>query len=163
MTMRVGLRPFGWRLALIIVALVVPLSLTPTGSASVSPSGARLVVHPGDTATEPNTISVPATPAKADIELAIDTTGSMQPSINAAKADATSIVDQVQRLVGDTRFAVVQFKDNGDAPEYSVEQPMTDSAAAVQAAVNRLSAGGGGDNPEAYNLVFNRADAPETG
>ena len=53
---------------------------------------------------------MPAVPPKADIELAIDTTGSMNPSINQAKADALAIVTGVQGVVADTKFAVVSFK-----------------------------------------------------
>lgn len=127
-------------------------------AALLSPASATFTLRAGDptlgTVTEPKTVDVPPKPPKADIEIAIDTTGSMSPSIAQAKLDATSIVLNVQAQIPDTRFAVVQFRDAGDTPEYRLVQPMTGAAAEVQVAINGLSAGGGGDAPEAYNLVF---------
>jgi Mg-chelatase subunit ChlD len=95
----------------------------------------------------------------ADIEIAIDTTASMNNTIAQAKADATSIVNTVKGSIADAHFAVVQFRDSGDTPEYQLMQPMTDSAPAVQTAINGLTPGGGGDFPEAHNLVFHNSYA----
>jgi Mg-chelatase subunit ChlD len=124
----------------------------------LSPAAATFTVRAGDptlgTVTEGKTVEVPAKPPKADIEIAIDTTGSMSPSIAQAKLDATAIVLMVQAQIPNTRFAVVEFRDAGDANEYRLVLPMTAAAAEVQGAINGLSAGGGGDAPEAYNLVF---------
>jgi len=89
-------------------------------------------VAPGGSITEPKTINVPVKPPKADIEIAIDTTGSMGPSIAQAKADAVAIVTGVQGAVPNTQFAVVQFRDAGDSPEYQVVQSMTVNATDVQ-------------------------------
>ena len=110
-------------------------------------------------------MGVPALPAKADIEIAIDTTGTMGPTIEQAKAEATAMVAAVQGTVADAQFAVVDFKDAVDGPdEYVLRQPMTGSAADVATAINAMTAGGGGDTPEAYNLVFHNAYAdPATG
>jgi hypothetical protein len=122
--------------------------------ASLSPTSSTFTVRAGGTVSEQKTVGVPAKPPKADIEIAIDTTGSMTPSINQAKADATNLVNLVQASVADTQIAVVQFRDSGDTPEYQVVQGLTTSASDVQNAINSLSASGGGDAPEAYNLVF---------
>jgi hypothetical protein len=92
-----------------------------------------------------------------DIEIAIDTTGSMTPSIENAQRDARTIVAKTQQTLPNARFAIVQFRDEGDTPEYEVVQPLTADAGAVAAAIARLHADGGGDSPEAYNLVFQRA------
>ena len=104
-------------------------------------------------------------PPKADILIAIDTTGSMGASIAQAKTDANSIVLGVQGSVADTEFAIVDFKDASDgvANEYKVVKAMTSSASDVQNAINSLSAGGGGDAPEAHNLVFHNSYTPATG
>jgi Mg-chelatase subunit ChlD len=107
-----------------------------------------------------NSLHLNALPGKADIEIAIDTTGSMGPSIDQAKADATHLVESVRESIPDASFAVVQFRDSGDAPEYEVVQPLTDSAASVQTAISGLEPGGGGDAPEAYNLVFHNSYTP---
>jgi hypothetical protein len=152
-----------------IAALVILIALVASTSsnASVSPASATFTLRAGDAvlgvAHETKTVGVPEVPAKADIEIAIDTTGSMTDSINQAKADAAAVVSQLQGAVPDTEFAVVQFKDSGDSPEYQLVQALTGSASDVQTALNGLSAGGGGDDPEAYNLVFNNAEDVATG
>ena len=111
------------------------LQLTPVAPATtVSASGhtAAVTVAPGGSGIANLTVAVPARPVKADILIAIDTTGSMGPSITNAKADANAIVTGVQGSVPDSQFAVVDFKDSGDiAPsfEYRVAQSMTATAA----------------------------------
>ncbi|HEX8156389.1 MAG TPA: vWA domain-containing protein [Solirubrobacteraceae bacterium] len=132
-------------------------------SASISPTSATLTVNAGSSATEGKTVGVPAVPAKADIEIAIDTTGSMAGAIAQAKAEATKLVNAVQAELPDAKFSVVEFRDAGDTPEYLVHNAMTADATTVQASINSLAAGGGGDFPEAYNLVFNNAYNPLTG
>jgi hypothetical protein len=92
-----------------------------------------------------------------DIEIAIDTTGSMTPSIENAQRDARTIVANTQQTLPNARFAIVQFRDEGDSPEYEVVQPLTADGDAVAAAIAKLHADGGGDSPESYNLVFQRA------
>jgi hypothetical protein len=144
-------------------SLATALALAATTTAGLSPASATFTLRAGgalSTASELKTVDVPAKPPKADVEIAIDTTGSMGPSIAQAKADANAIVAGVQGSVPDTQFAVVQFKDSGDSPEYAVEQSMTANASDVQTAINGLGAGGGGDAPEAYNLVFHNSYTP---
>ena len=92
-----------------------------------------------------------------DVEIAIDTTGSMQPAINQAQDDARKLVKGIQAFAPSAHFAIVQFKDSDDEVEYELVQPMTASAAAVETALSTLSATGGNDAPEAYNLVFHNS------
>ncbi|HSP72116.1 MAG TPA: vWA domain-containing protein, partial [Gaiellaceae bacterium] len=168
-------------LAALLVSLIA-LATAAVTSASLSPASASFTLRAGDatlgTATEAKVVGVPTNPPKADIEIAIDTTGSMQSTINDAKADANAIVSGVNSLGADTQYAIVQFKDfctdtaptsgpgctllggsvyPGDYPEYQVVQPLTSSATDVSNALNTLSADGGGDAPEAYNLVFHNS------
>jgi uncharacterized repeat protein (TIGR02543 family) len=96
-------------------------------------------------------------PPPLDIEIAIDTTGSMSGSIEQAQADSKTLVTDVQSKYPGALFAVVQFKDYVDDPEYQLLQPMTADPNQVNAAIDTMSAGGGGDLPEAYNLVFQRS------
>jgi hypothetical protein len=99
-----------------------------------------------------------------DIEIAIDTTSSMGASIAQAQADSKRLVEQVQSRYPGALFAVVQFKDSTDDPEYQLLQPMTDDATKVDAAIDTLRPAGGQDYPEAYNLVFqNSTTDPATG
>jgi hypothetical protein len=95
-----------------------------------------------------------------DVELAIDTTGSMGPTISKAQDDAKQLVAGIKAISPTSRFAVVQFKDSTDTVEYELVQNFTADATAIQNALGSLSANGGGDNAEAYNLVFqNSADS----
>ena len=150
-------------LLLAALALLLASLFTAGANASISPSSNTVTVGAGQTGTENKVVSVPAVPPKADIEIAIDTTGSMGGAIDQAKAEATNLVNAVQAQIPDAQFSVVEFKDAGDIPEYLVHNPMTGDAGTVQASINSLSASGGGDTPEAYNLVFNQAYNPLTG
>jgi hypothetical protein len=97
--------------------------------------------------------------APVDVELAIDTTGSMGPSIARIQRDAEKLVAGIEARSPGAHVAVVEFKDADDTPEYELMQSMTGSTALVAQAVGQLGAGGGGDNPEAYNVVFRNSYA----
>lgn len=144
--------------------LVAGLSLAnvAASSADVSPgSGSFVVQNTGGTFTEAKTVALPTKPAKADVELAIDTTGSMYTAISQAKTDASKLVTDLEAQGIDIQFAVVPFRNGDDgASEYAVAQNMTSDATAVQSAINGLYASGGGDYDEAYNLVFHNSYAP---
>jgi hypothetical protein len=137
-----------------VIAASVPVSAT-VGSVTIAP---------GANANVAIDVNVPTRPPAADILIAIDTTGSMGASIAQAKADATDIVNGVKASVADSQFAVVDFKDAVDgAAEYRVSHAMTGVAADVQTAINAMTAGGGGDAPEAHNLVLHNSYTPSTG
>ncbi|MBX7111366.1 MAG: DUF11 domain-containing protein [Dehalococcoidia bacterium] len=155
-----GTRP-RW-LAAGVTMLIVALASIVTASAAVTPAATSLTVAAGSSGSTTVQIDVPAGPAsspltEADIEIAIDTTGSMFSGIAQAKADAAALVAGVQAQIPNARFSVVQFRDRLDAPEYRVEQSLTTDASLVSAALGRLTAGGGGDAPEAHNLVYTQA------
>ena len=95
-----------------------------------------------------------------DVEFAIDTTGSMGPTISQAQDDAKKLVASIKAISPTAHFAVVQFKDSTDGVEYELVQSFTADATAIQSGLSSLTANGGEDNPEAYNLVFqNSADS----
>ncbi|HVN60649.1 MAG TPA: vWA domain-containing protein [Gaiellaceae bacterium] len=102
-------------------------------------------------------LSASAGPRPLDVEIAIDTTGSMGPTIEQAKTDAKALVAKIKTFAPGSEFAVVQFKDAGDEVEYELVQPLTGNAAAIENAIGTLTAVGGGDAPEAYNLVFHNS------
>ncbi|MBD0348086.1 MAG: VWA domain-containing protein [Thermoleophilia bacterium] len=102
-----------------------------------------------------------------DIEFAVDTTGSMGPSIEQAKRDGRRIVEEVKRLLPDARFAVVAFRDyQNPAGEYDVLQPLTGDVALVDAALEKLRVASnplpGNVAAESYNLVFRNSYADAT-
>ncbi|MGZ4353638.1 MAG: hypothetical protein ACXVZ4_08835, partial [Gaiellaceae bacterium] len=73
----------------VLLMSVVALATAAVTAASLSPASATFTLRAGDatlgTATEAKVVGVPTNPPKADIEIAIDTTGSMQSTINDAK------------------------------------------------------------------------------
>lgn len=90
---------------------------------------------------------------QADVAFTVDTTGSMGGEINNLRSSlSTFLVPQVRNSIPNTGFAVADYRDfpcnsSGDYP-HILRQRVTTNIAAAQAAVNALSAGGGGDAPE---------------
>jgi hypothetical protein len=98
---------------------------------------------------------------RADIYFLIDTTGSMQESIDNVTSSLSTIATQVRAEIPNVQMGVGQFRDfpdgagididsygsAGDAP-YHHEQDITDDISIVQTALGRLAAGGGADTPE---------------
>jgi hypothetical protein len=115
-------------------------------------------------------------PGKADIQIVIDTTPTMGPSIAKAKEDATKLLSTFRGWYPDARFAVAEFRDlnyddpSADGPEdadehdYVLRQALTADDAAFQAALDRVQVLPGKttwDPPafaaESYNLAFRRS------
>jgi hypothetical protein len=145
----------------IAVAVVLAvISTEGTASAGLMPAKRTVTVQAGKTAKAH--FAVDARPP-VDVALLFDTTGSLGENLAEARDAAADIVTDIQSHIPDTRFAVAQFKDKGDNPEYRVEQSMTPSGSKVSAAVGRLTSRGGGDLPEAYNLAFTKSFTPAAG
>ncbi len=90
-----------------------------------------------------------------DFALVIDTTGSMGSSIDTVKTQAASLIEAVfANGNSDGRIGVVSFKDTTNGEPSQVILPFTeqdefaDRKAAALAAINSLTVGGGGDQPE---------------
>lgn len=115
---------------------------------SISPSSYSTTIAKGSSVTIKKTVTVDAgrpVDAKADIFFLTDTTGSMGSTISTVKTNFGAIA---AGLSGDIGFGVGQFKDQGDAFVYNLDQDITTSVADAQTAINTWSAGGGGDTPE---------------
>lgn len=98
-----------------------------------------------------------------DVAFVIDTTGSMGNQIANVKLFANSIVTTTSARAGAYRFAVVDYRDHpsnggavGDYPS-ALRLNFTDTPAAITAAINALSVGGGGDTPESVWSGINTA------
>jgi hypothetical protein len=115
--------------------------------------------HAESTAAEADAAPAPPSPeptgalAIADLDLVfvLDTTGSMRHEIADLQANLIGIVRVLSRLAGSLQVGLVAFKDQGD--EYLTQafplRPMSSGAAAALVDfVGRLSAKGGGDDPE---------------
>lgn len=86
-----------------------------------------------------------------DIVFVVDTTGSMGGEIAQVRADLSSLVDQLATTTDSYRVAVVSYRDfsertgwSGDYP-FRVDQTFTNDLASIQAAIDSLTAQGGGD------------------
>jgi hypothetical protein len=98
-----------------------------------------------------------------DILIAFDTTGSMAPSIAAAKQDAQTILSSVSQFTSNARFAVASFRDRFyPGGQYSLLSSFSSSSSALVAAIAKLKAVNTTDaakdtNAEAYNLLFHQS------
>jgi hypothetical protein len=118
--------------------------------AGVSPATYDAALDPGQTVHVTKTVSTPEIPPKPDIVLVVDETGSMGPAIANVKSEMSSIVSSVQAAQPQAQFAITSYQDVGDGPElFQVESGLTGDQTTAQTAINSLSAGGGGDLPEA--------------
>jgi Mg-chelatase subunit ChlD len=152
------------RLLAVTAALVVGTlaqALPAFGADTFTPNPVDVTLQAGASTDVAKTLHLDALPGAADIIIAIDTTGSMASAIAQAKAQATQLCTDVQNQIPGARFAVFDFRDVPDRPATQgvliLTPTFTSSCAAVQAAINTMAAGGGGDFPEAYNWVFNKA------
>ena len=174
----------GWAILTVLVCgkLTLPVEAQDLGATDpwrVAPSVISTELGLGECHDDAIVLTAPAVPVPSlDLALVMDVTGSMEDEIEQVRAEATALVERVQLLVPDTRFAVVsladyaevQFADRlrdivgnavqfgrpGDSP-WQLEQPFTADAALVQSAVNRIVLLHGGDNPEAYLRALDEA------
>ncbi|AKU94361.1 hypothetical protein AKJ09_01025 [Labilithrix luteola] len=87
----------------------------------------------------------------ADVAFVMDTTGSMSSSINNLKnALQGSLFAQLQTAIPNVGLAVVDHRDFSDGSNVlRLRQVITTDLSSAQTAVGQMSAGGGGDEPEA--------------
>ncbi|MCU0862881.1 MAG: VWA domain-containing protein [Planctomycetes bacterium] len=86
-----------------------------------------------------------------DMVLCIDSTGSMQPTIDALGAALGDMVDILDGISPKMRLAIVHYKDYGELgkPGAKVVQPFNKNISGAQKNLADLRAYGGGDLPEA--------------
>ncbi len=143
-----------------ILALVaaIPVSAADT----LTPSPVSVTLDAGTSTDINKTLSLDGLPARADIIVAIDTTGSMGIPIAQAQADASGICSTVKGSIPGARFAAVDFEDYpgmpfggpGDTPYVLLTPGFISDCTAFSAAIGTMAADGGGDDPEAFNRAF---------
>jgi len=115
-----------------------------------------------DAAPQRETLQFSTSLHSADLFILVDTTGSMQPVLSVLQERLTStVVPKASELIADLHIGVGSFEDvplspygaEGDAI-LSITQTPTSAAASVQAGVNALMLGGGGDGPEGGMLAL---------
>ncbi|MFN8473800.1 MAG: VWA domain-containing protein [Anaerolineae bacterium] len=140
----------------------VTLTPTPTRTLTATPTayfGPTLC--PGQSAHETKHIFIPPAPGKADIVFAFDASGSMRNEIGAAQSSASQIMNDLAALIPDVQFGVMDFLDYPTSPygassdhAYLLRQAVTGDRNAVQSAINAVTTGNGGDEPEAYTRAL---------
>ncbi|HET6816775.1 MAG TPA: hypothetical protein VFH66_06065 [Mycobacteriales bacterium] len=128
--------------------------------ATLTPHTANITLRPGAHRDVPYRLLLPRTPSPVDVMFLVDTTDSMQATIDGLRQDLAIIVNDVADTGLDARFGVAEFRDYapnvedmgageiGDKP-YTLRRKIGLDDATLQAALNKLKAGGGGDPPEA--------------
>jgi hypothetical protein len=140
----------------------------PTDPTSTIPPDDFFVVLPYNGGHEMRDLDFGTTISRADVYFLIDTTGSMQASIDNVTGSLTTIASELSSRIRDVQMGVGQHKDfpngahcslfdfacltssyggMGDMA-YENRQDITDSVGAVQSALAGLSAAGGADGPE---------------
>jgi len=136
----------------------IPVSAVDT----LTPSPVTVSLEAGTSTTVNKTLSLDGLPARADIIVAIDTTGSMGDPIDDAQADAINLCTTVKGSIPGARFAAVDFEDYPgmpfgsptDTPYLLLTPGFVSDCTVFSAAIATMGADGGGDNPEAYNRAF---------
>ena len=132
--------------------LTVVTATVAAATPGVSPAHYADALDPGASVTITKTVETPPIPPKPDIVLMADTTGSMGSSITNVRTNAGDILAQVQAAQPDAQFAIAEYKDDESSSPfaYRVDQQLTASASDAVAGIGAWSAGGGGDEPEAW-------------
>lgn len=129
----------------------------PAAAVGVTPAIVEKSIDAGTSFTVDKVVSTPAIPPKPDVVLLVDTTGSMGGAIANVQTNLQQVINQVRAVQSGAQFAVASYRDAGDGAElFRVRQNLTDNDAAVQAAVDDLAVGGGGDFPEAWINALHR-------
>jgi Mg-chelatase subunit ChlD len=95
---------------------------------------------------------------KVDVCFVLDTTGSMAGLIEAAKQKIWHIANQLagHKPAPQIRFALIGYRDRGDAYVTSLNQ-LTDDLDSIYGALLQFRADGGGDGPESVNQALHEA------
>ncbi|MFE2755314.1 Calx-beta domain-containing protein [Actinosynnema sp. NPDC059335] len=141
--------------ALVVWATTVAIVAAPQAAAQVDPVDVEVTLGPGAGTTVAKSVTTPAVPPNPDLVFLADTTGSMGSAITDVRTNAGAVTDAVLDAQPTARFAVAEYRDQGDAFAFRVNQNLTGDTAAVQDGINAWVAGGGGDYPEAaVNALF---------
>jgi von Willebrand factor type A domain len=117
------------------------------------------------------TIALPAparaaTAAQTDVMFVFDTSGSMEPVLNEAKAEIQAVMTQLDGSLPNVEFGLAEARDYGgsaydadsDDEPWKLDVPVTSNLPNVTESISELEASGGGDGPEAYGRALWETD-----
>lgn len=131
-----------------LIGLVSVMAPTVLFADTIDPVTYTDTIGVGESVTIDKTVVIEAagtSTAIMDVMFLMDTTGSMGNTIAGAKSAASTILSNLAGF-GDLQSGVAAFDD--PVPTNTIVTALTANDAAVQAGLNSLSAGGGGDYPE---------------
>ncbi|MEM7515731.1 MAG: vWA domain-containing protein, partial [Planctomycetota bacterium] len=101
--------------------------------------------------------------AGLEVCICIDSTGSMQPTIDAARDAVSDIVSMLRGVAPQFKLGLVHYKDFGDMGRVPAKilEPLSRKPAAIEKKLSRLGAGGGGDLPERVEVGLELALSEE--
>ncbi|WP_410597516.1 VWA domain-containing protein [Amycolatopsis sp. lyj-23] len=138
--------------------------IPPPPAARVVPAVVDVPVGRGGTGTVDKTVPTDKVPAKPDIVLLMDQTGSMGTALADVQANLTKVMGTLTTAQPDAEYAAVAFGDRDDGSDannpqgrlFQVQQDLTKNQDDVQAAFTRITPGGGGDTPEDWIYALDR-------
>jgi len=138
-----------------ITVLAFALAGPALADPGISPSSVNQKADPESSFEITKVVSTPEIPPKPDVVLLVDVTGSMSGTINNIKANLATVITTVKATQPNAQFAVASFGDLQDRNGFQVNQGLTDSLPALQAAVDSLRAELGQDEDEDWiNALF---------
>lgn len=154
-------------LAVLLGASLVSSIAPPGARADVTPASVEGTVLPGDVLEVHKTVDVPEAPAKLDLFMIVDNSGSYGDDIDTIKSEAGDIVSGIRSMVPDSNFGLGTFVDYPFSPwgfdgtgdyAYDREQDLTATEGDFLSAVAAMTLEFGEDLPESqYESLFQAA------
>ncbi|MBL7119722.1 MAG: hypothetical protein ISS53_03455 [Dehalococcoidia bacterium] len=147
------------------VSVFLMLALVSPVAAQVEPPEVIADMAPGESMTVVKTVQTPLIPPLPDIYFMSDTTGSMGDVIETVGDNADAILAVIALADPTAQFGVGNYKDFPyDGYAFQNQLGITDDTAAVSAALQSWTAGGGYDGPEGqFYALTNIATDPDIG
>ena len=123
------------------------------GNNRLSPPYRSLKMRPGQSKTIPYTLNLPAASTPLDVYFMIDISGSMQGTINGIRSAMQAIAERLGEGGIDVQFGVGSFRSYDTPPPYKRNLDIQPAGAELAAALNSLSASGGGDETQMAALL----------
>jgi uncharacterized repeat protein (TIGR01451 family) len=133
----------------------------------VDPNVVNQTLNSGSSTTIQKTVHTPAIPPKPDVMFLADTTSSMSGAIGNVQAQGTAIMNTVLGAQPLAEFGVAHYTDQNCPNDYVLDQAITASTAAAQAALNSLTTPNPSCNTDAaedyLNALFHLATDSNVG
>lgn len=141
----------------IIKPQLVSLDLTEPhvddGNNKLMPASKTVSLRPGQSRTIDYELNLPGATTPLDVYFMIDISGSMQGTINGIRAAMQDIADRLAHEDIDVNFGVGSFRSYDTPPAYKRERDIGPTGPELAAALNRLTASGGGDETQMAALL----------